>query len=266
MQNQKNWYFLTPRWTILHIITKQINDFTASPPYLSSLPFLLENRGGNCELFFPCVQIGTLTMGLILILVVDLVLSNPFFILLACFSLFPLDPSLPSAIGGKSPPNEHEEEDDEEEEDGDRDDGRCFLSLISSFHKTVHLGGLGDGSSSTNQLVTLVALSSLCWYTSLIFSTSSFSLRLTFSSFSEFCTCQKGSSFPSKNSSSADSIVVWLVTLPERNSNSPARGDLSLSGWLGDFGLKETKFLSSAKSPEKDIRGLEFGSTDLGIA
>lgn len=243
----------------------QTNAFTASPPYLSSLPFLLENRGGNCELFFPCVQIGTLTMGLILILVVDLVLSNPFFILLACFSLFPPDPSLPSAIGGKSPPNEHEEEDDEEEEDGDRDDGRCFLSLISSFHKTVHLGGLGDGSSSTNQLVTLVALSSLCWYTS-FFSTSSFSLRLTFSSFSEFCTCQKGSSFPSKNSSSADSIVVWLVALPERNSNSPARGDLSLSGWLGDFGLKETKFLSSAKSPEKDIRGLEFGSTDLGIA
>lgn len=80
------------------------------------------------------VQIGTLIIGLILILA-DLVLSSPFLGLFNTLSLFPFFLS------------------SEEEEEGDKVEGRCLLSLNSSFHKTVHLGGLGEGSSSINQLI-----------------------------------------------------------------------------------------------------------------
>lgn len=88
----------------------------------------------------------------------DLVLSSPFFItllLLPTFSLFPI-PFFLSSVDGISVATDLPDEDEEdEEEDGDRVEGRCFRSLSNSFHKTVHLGGLGDGSSSRNQLILL---------------------------------------------------------------------------------------------------------------
>lgn len=230
-----------------------------SHPHLSNLPFLSGNKGGNA-LFFICVQIGTLIIGLILILA-DLVLSNPFFILFTCFSLFP-DAPFPSSFVATSASEQAEDDDDEEEEDGDKEEARCFFNLNSSFHKTVHLGGLGDGSSSTNQF-TLV-LSSL--FTSS--SSSSFALRLILLSFSECCICQNGRSFPSKKSSSAVNIG-WLLALLERNSKSPFLAfSISMPSPFStsrEFGLMEMKFFSSRNSAEKEILGLEVGSMDLEL-
>lgn len=237
-------------------------DYFSHHPHshLSNLPFLSGNKGGR-RLAFPCVQIGTLITGRILILA-DLVLSNPFFILFTCFSLFP-DPSLPWSMVPIST-SELEDEDEDEEEDGDKVEARCFFSLNNSFHRTVHLGGRGDGSSSTNQLTRLSSLfapSSSC-------SSSFFVLRLILLSFSECCLCQKGRSFPSKKSSSAVNMV-WLVELLERNSKSVFRAfswSISCCFSFSEFGLIEMKFFSSRKSEEKEIRGLTVGSMDLELA
>lgn len=192
-------------------------DYFSHHPHshLSNLPFLSGNKGGR-TLIFPCVQIGTLITGRILILA-DLVLSNPFFILFTCFSLFP-DPSLLSTMVTIST-SELEDEVEDEEEEGDKVEARCFFSLNSSFHRTVHLGGRGDGSSSTNQLT---LLSSLFTSSSSSCSSPPFVLRLILLSFSECCICQKGRSFPSKKSSSAVNMV-WLVESLERNSKSAFR-------------------------------------------
>lgn len=109
----------------------------------SNLPLLVGKSGGRAVLL-AAVQIGTLIIGLILMLA-DRVLSSPF---LTTLSLLPPAPFfLSSAV------SEEEDEDDEEDEEGDKVEGRCFLSLNSSFHKTVHFGGLGEGSSSMNQLI-----------------------------------------------------------------------------------------------------------------
>ena len=124
--------------------------------YLSNFPFLSGKRGGKA-LLLTCVQIGTLIIGLILI-VADLALSNPFFTLFTCCSLLLLlDPSFPS-LAATSPSELAEEEEDEEEEEGDKEEARCFFNLNNSFHRTVHFGGLGDGSSSTNQFTLLLLL------------------------------------------------------------------------------------------------------------
>ena len=203
---------------------------------------------------------GTLIMGLILILA-DLVLSNPFFILFTCFSLFPL-PSFPSSLAAISASELEEEEEEEEEEDGDKEEARCFFNLNSSFHKTVHFGGLGDGSSSTNQL-TLLLSSLVPSFTPSV----SFPLRLILLSFSDCCICQKGRSFPSKKSSSAVNIA-WLLTLLDRNSNSAfltlsISFSLAFSPW--EFGLKVMKSCSSRNSAEKEIRGLECCSLAVEV-
>ncbi|KAJ6981788.1 hypothetical protein NC653_025016 [Populus alba x Populus x berolinensis] len=90
---------------------------------------------------------------------------------------------------------------EEEDEEGDKEEARCFFSRSSSFHRTVHFGGLGDGSSSTNQTLGSSLLISCPSPTS-----ASLVLRLILLSFSECCICQKGSNRPSKKSSSAVSM------------------------------------------------------------
>lgn len=85
-----------------------------SPHHLSNLPFLRGNKGGK-ELLFTCVQIGTFTIGLILI-VVDLVLSNPFFTLFPCFP----EPAFPSSVVTISARELEEDDVEEEDDDGDR--------------------------------------------------------------------------------------------------------------------------------------------------
>lgn len=241
---------ISPTVSILHV-------------YFSDFAFLKENRGGSA-LLFPCVQIGTLTTGLILMLA-DRVLSSPFLILLACLSLFS-EPSFPSSIGGKSSDlkeDEDVEEDEDEEEDGDKVDERCFRNLSNSFHRTVHVGGLGEGSSSGSQLT---LLSALLTTSSFVASSQCSVLRLILLSFSDCCVCQNGSNLPSKSSSSADSMV-WLSF--ERNSKSTLRAFSLGFSWsliTIEFGFIVMKSSSSSKSDEKEIRGLEICSIDLEVA
>ena len=212
--------------------------FAPSNLHLSSLPFLRGNKGGNA-LLFTGVQIGTFIIGLILILA-DLVLSSPFFILFTCFSLFQ-EPCFPSLVTMSARAELEVDDVEEEDEEGDKEEARCFFSRSSSFHRTVHFGGLGDGSSSTNQ-----TLGSSLLISSPSPSSASLVLRLILLSFSECCICQKGSNLPSKKSSSAVSMV-WLLILLERNSNSAflafsrsASPSFSACG----FGLIGMKFLS----------------------
>lgn len=184
--------------------------------------------------------------GLILILA-DLVLSNCFFTLFTALSLSFLSSEVVSPT----------EEEDEDEEEGDNVEGRCFFNLNSSFNKTVHVGGLGDGSSSRNQLI---LGSSLSLFRSVDFSSSTF-FKLMFLSFiSALCICQKGSNFPSEISSSA---VIMLAGLPpERNSNSALRGAVDFSRSKSRLGHMEMNSLSSRNSAENEIRaGLAAGST-----
>ncbi|KAI4345605.1 hypothetical protein L6164_012711 [Bauhinia variegata] len=115
-----------------------------------------------------------------------------------------------------------EEDEDEEEEEGDKVEARCFFNLSNSFHRTVHFGGLGDGSSSTNQFILLSSLFTFSSSSSFPTSPSFVAFRLILLSFSKCCICQKGRSFPSKKSSSAVNIGL-LLTLLERNSNSAFR-------------------------------------------
>ncbi|POO02226.1 hypothetical protein TorRG33x02_020100, partial [Trema orientale] len=164
-----------------------LSQLKHSHPHLSNFPFFKGNKGGNALLLFICVQIGTLIIGLILI-VADLVLSNPFLTPLTCFSLC-LDPSLlPSSAEAISASELDEDDEDDDEEDGDKVEARCFFNLSNSFHKTVHLGGLGEGSSSTNQLTLL--LSSLLTSSSSSSPSESLILRLILLSFSACCICQ----------------------------------------------------------------------------
>lgn len=235
--------------------------------------------GGN-ELLLVCVQIGTLIIGLILMLA-DLVLSSPFFItllLLPTFSLFPIPFFLSSVDGISVATDLPDEDEDDEEEDGDRVEGRCFRSLSNSFHKTVHLGGLGDGSSSRNQLI-LLSWSLLCSASLpgpaslatllllLLLWLSCF--RLSLLSFSAWCICQKGRSLPSEISSSA--VIIFVVRFPDKNSKwsvflEEARSvsrfcccccccwSLSARVW----GQMEMKLFSSRNSDEKEMRGPEI--------
>lgn len=215
-------------------------------PYFSGFSFRKENNGGTA-LRRPCVQTGTFTIGLILILV-DLLLSNPFFILLTCLSLLP-DPCFLSSIDLKS---RDFKEDEDEDEDGDRVEDLCFLSLTNSFHRTLHLGGLGEGSSSSNQ-PTLV--SGLLLSSALPASACCSALRLIVLSFSGCCICQT-----SEKSSSADSMVWFSL---ERNSNSTLR---VFSFTAIEFGFIEMKSSSSSELEENEIRGLEIGLIDLEVA
>nr|GMD88315.1 probable LRR receptor-like serine/threonine-protein kinase At1g67720 [Ipomoea batatas] len=139
------------------------------------------------------------------------------------------------------------------------------LSLNSSFHKTVHFGGRGDGSSSRNQLTALLFSSLLLLICSSISASSPpcFSnFRLILLSFSHCCCiCQNGSNFPSKNSSSAV-IMLSLFFLLDRNSNSAATF-LTFSFSFSQLGLMDMKSFSSSssspsrKSAENEILGLE---------
>ncbi|MFS7930004.1 hypothetical protein Hanom_Chr04g00339061 [Helianthus anomalus] len=144
------------------------------------------------------------------------------------------------------------DEEEEVEEDGESEDAFCFFNLNNSFHKTVHFGGLGDGSSSINQVILFVSsiFTSFAFEISLTFSV----FKLIFASFSKHCFCRNGSSFPSKNSSSAVNIVVGAAKLFDKNSNSPVFAfsfSLSLS-----CGLMQMKFASSRNSAENEIRAL----------
>ncbi|KAK6122673.1 hypothetical protein DH2020_043589 [Rehmannia glutinosa] len=129
---------------------------------------------------------------------------------------------------------------------------------------SVHFGGLGDGSSSRNQLI--LRLSSLFCSSGGPFSAFSVVFKVILLSLSACCACQKGRSLPSQNNSSA---VIMFVKLPERNSKSAFRADfLSFSPSLGSFfvsvcrlGQMEMKLFSSRNSAENEMRGLEIGST-----
>lgn len=117
--------------------------------YSNTLPCVRGNTGGRSpDLTF--VQAGTLTNGLILMFE-DVVLSNTLWILLT--RLFKLDSFFSGSMADAAAMELEEEEVELDEEDAEREEwGLFFLSLNSSFHRTVHFGGRGEGSSSRNQL------------------------------------------------------------------------------------------------------------------
>ncbi|KAK3417604.1 hypothetical protein EUGRSUZ_H03551 [Eucalyptus grandis] len=145
----------------------------------------------------------------------DLVLSSPFFILFTCFSPLRAAACFFSSFAAASAIEFEEDDVEEEEDDGDSEElERCFFNLSSSFHKTVHLGGLGDGSSSKNQFALLCSLLSLA-SSRPSSSPSSLEPRLILFSLSDCCICQKGSSFPSQKSSSAEGMESMLTKSAE---------------------------------------------------
>ncbi|KAG5587780.1 hypothetical protein H5410_048214 [Solanum commersonii] len=85
------------------------------------------------------------------------------------------------------PTSELEDEDEEEEEveeEGDNEEVLLCFNLNNSFHKTVHFGGLGEGSSSINKFIGLLAVSSLLFMTMTLSKISLSAFKLILLSFS----------------------------------------------------------------------------------